>query len=522
VALAASPAEAVLVRSHMRAYIETRASAIPEHPYTTDPIGWVTDVLGEHVWSKQREILGSLLANRRTAVPSAHEVGKSFIAARAVAWWLSVHPPGEAFAVTTAPTAPQVRAILWREINRAHRKGKLPGRTNQTEWWINDEMVAFGRKPADYDPAAFQGIHARRVLVVIDEACGVPEPIWHAGSSLAANELSRLLAIGNPDDPTAYFAGVCRPDSGWNVIPIDGYDSPNFTGETVPDDLRELLISPVYAKELAAEVGEESPVYLSKVRGKFSQQAAGALIPMAWIESAKWNEPKAKPETVLTAGIDVAGPGEAETVLCVRKGGDIISLDVWPEPDPRAKVIATLRDLVPSGLSRVNVDSAGLGWYFYLDVQQALGSYGVEVNGINVGASSDVEYPNGDRKFANLKAEHYWSLRERFERSEITCLDDARTQAQIGDIRYTQPGGVVTIEKKEDAVKRGVKSPDRAEAVMLAFAPPSLREHAGKAFANAAMPTARAMTPDEARAPWNSPDQSQPHGVSIWGIDPNE
>src|SRR5689334_4681109 len=108
------------------------AEQAADHPYLADPVGWVQGVLGEHVWSKQREIAEAVRDHRKVAVPSCHEAGKSWLASRIVAWWLAVHKPGEAFAVTTAPTAPQVRAILWREINRAHRKGNLPGRTNLT------------------------------------------------------------------------------------------------------------------------------------------------------------------------------------------------------------------------------------------------------------------------------------------------------------------------------------------------------------------------------------------------------
>jgi hypothetical protein len=121
-------------------------------------------------------------------------------------------PPGEAFVVTTAPTFPQVKFILWKEIARAHKKGRLPGRTNQVEWWIEGEIVAYGRKPDDLDMAAFQGIHARRVLVVVDEACGVAPAIWNGGAeTLITNDESHILAIGNPDDPATYFAQICKP-----------------------------------------------------------------------------------------------------------------------------------------------------------------------------------------------------------------------------------------------------------------------------------------------------------------------
>jgi len=73
------------------------------------PEGFVEIALGEFLWSKQRDILRSLVDNKRTVVPACHAPGKSHIAARAVAWWGAVHPPGTALVITTAPTFRQVR-----------------------------------------------------------------------------------------------------------------------------------------------------------------------------------------------------------------------------------------------------------------------------------------------------------------------------------------------------------------------------------------------------------------------------
>jgi hypothetical protein len=104
----------------------------------------------------------SVVTNRYSAFKASHDVSKSHTMSRLALWWIDVHPPGEAFVVTTAPTTPQVEAILWRYMGNAHRTAVLPGRiTLDARWYIGDELVAYGRKPADYDPAAFQGIHAR-------------------------------------------------------------------------------------------------------------------------------------------------------------------------------------------------------------------------------------------------------------------------------------------------------------------------------------------------------------------------
>jgi hypothetical protein len=73
------------------------------------------------------------------------------------------------------------------------------------------ELVAFGQKPADHDQSAFQGIHALNPLILVDEACGVPKSIFGAVHALATNSDARVLAVGNPDDPTSHFATICKP-----------------------------------------------------------------------------------------------------------------------------------------------------------------------------------------------------------------------------------------------------------------------------------------------------------------------
>ena len=119
-------------------------------------------------------------------------MGKSYLAARLCAYWLESWAFSEAFVVSTAPTATQVKSILWRELGRAYWKGKLSGRMNQTEWYMvgagtryqapapGEELVAMGRKSSDYDATSFQGLHARRILVVIDESAGVAANIFDA------------------------------------------------------------------------------------------------------------------------------------------------------------------------------------------------------------------------------------------------------------------------------------------------------------------------------------------------------
>lgn len=204
--------------------------------YGGDPVLWCAEKGGEYMCLHQREILESVRDNRYTAVHSAHDMGKSKVAANAITWWIDSHEPGEAFVVSTAPTAAQVSAILWREITKMREKTDAPGKINRAgypQWFVGQTLVGYGRKPADYEESAFQGIHERYVLIVIDEACGVAAHLFDAVDALATNEFARVLAIGNPDDPGSHFATICKPGSGWNVIHLDGLRSPNMTKRLV-------------------------------------------------------------------------------------------------------------------------------------------------------------------------------------------------------------------------------------------------------------------------------------------------
>jgi hypothetical protein len=442
-----------------------------------DPVEWTTATLGEHLWSKQREIAYAVRDHRRTAVHACHGVGKSFLAARIAAWWIATHPPGSAFVVTTAPTFQQVRAVLWREIGRAHSKGHLTGRVNQTEWWIGDELVAFGRKPADTDQAAFQGIHASHVLVIIDEAAGVPQGLWDAASSLISNAESRLLAIGNPDDPSSYFATVCRPGSGFEVIGIDAYESPNFTGEEVPDDVRSNLVSPLWAEERAAEWGPESPMYIAKVRGMFPEDVTDSVVPLAWARLCQRDPLSPEVElawsmtTPVELGVDV-GAGGDRTVIYARRGARAELIWRGQTPDPNVVVGHVIQAIRETGATAVKIDKIGIGWGVEGRLRELgeQGAHNAQIIGVNVG-----EAPRDPTHFVRCRDQIWWEIGRELSRTQgwdLRGVDDT-TIAQLIAPKYApDSAGRTKVERKDDTRARLGRSPDDADALLLAFYAP--------------------------------------------------
>jgi hypothetical protein len=475
--------ERIVMSNRPRPELEYAASAInpPELVWRRDPVRWTKERAHMETWSKQREIFQSVVDNPKTAVRSSHSVGKSFSAATVACWWLDVHPPGEAFVLSTAPTDIQVKAILWREINKLHAKLGLRGRTNLSEWYIGNELVALGRKPSDHNPTGLHGIHNRYFLVLIDESCGVPKALWDAASTLVANEYGRMLAIGNPDDPHSEFARVCKPDSGWNVIHIGTDDTPNFTGEPVSRSLAEMLPSRAWKEDRKKAWGEDSAIYISKVLGHFPEEDSPyTTVPYGWATQCRYLELPEDPHEV-QGGIDV-GAGGDRTVIVERRGPVVGRMESFRDADPMRTIGKLVEKINEWGLTKVKVDVIGIGWSLcgrlreLSSVHNRAGAargettHSAEVVAVNFASAPS---QSGAKRFANKRAEVWWDIGREYSRLhawDLGNLDDD-TMAELTAPRYEilDSQGRIKIEPKEQVRARLGRSPDLADGLLLAF-----------------------------------------------------
>lgn len=449
--------------------------------------GWA---FGHDHWTTSAQIIRAMdRPNAKVIVKACHSSSKTFTAADVVLVALLKGYD----VVTTAPTQEQVERLLWGHIRRAIDGSPVIdraswGTVNLTEIRMPSGEFAIGlaTKPEE-GGVRFQGHHARpgsALVVVIDEAIGVSPGIMEAIEGFAAGGDVRRLYLCNPTIPSGPVYDIfVSEDPTWERITIDAFDTPNLAGVTLAellampdheldDNARPYLVTRRWVRDMWHAWGEDSPLWQSRVRGRFPVQADNSLISLAWLESARvdgehMNAP-------LVAGIDVAGPGEDETVVCIQQLGRIVAMEAFTAPDARGVVTALLRKWLHEGLARVNYDEAGQGWYFGQHLREQLPER-VVVNGVNVGEATTT--PQNAEKFVNLKAELYWSLRERFRDGLVSGLTDQIAISQLAGLRYEHDSrGRVVIESKDKARKRGVKSPDRAEAVMLAFAPRDARE----------------------------------------------
>jgi hypothetical protein len=445
----------------------------------TNPAIWLENRLDAHAWSKQLEIMQSVQDHQRTAVPSCHGVGKSQVAAWAIARFIDVHDPGTAMVITTAPRAHQVRAILWRYVRRIHRKAGLPGTITQgqvPEWHIDGDLVGFGRKPADLDADTFQGVHEYRLLIVFDEACGIREDLFTAAESLMTNEGCHWLCIGNPDDRSSFFHKVCTTEPDWHVIPISAYQSPNLTGEPVPPDVAERLVSKAWVDDKRLRWGEASALFAAKVRGEWADNEDG-LIPLSWATAAvrrwhQWKETGAADTTIpgrTVIGVDPAWLGSDQSAIAVRKGPVVLSVKRYAKLDTSQLTSVVMAELGRwvDAVAVVDVGGVGAG---VVDQLRHAGANVIAFNGANTSHQRD---KSGQWRFPNCRSASWHRLRELLDpaHGEQVCIpDDDQLVADLTAPTY-KPGisNTLVVERK-DAVKARIgRSPDSGDALAYCF-----------------------------------------------------
>lgn len=449
--------------------------------FIAEPKVFFSHFLGCQPWERQLEIVEAVRDNRVTSVRSCHASGKSWIAARIALWYLICYPNSKV--ITTAPTARQMEGVLWREINDAYTRSNIPfgGECLKTKLDIKAQWFAVGLSTTD--PDKFQGYHAERLLVIPDESAGIPEAIWEGVRAITTSTNNRVLMIGNPTSLTGRFYNSHREPT-VRQMKISAFDTPNFlaNGLTNTDELREAiesgreikevspyLISPIAAYEMLQEYGPEHPAYVSRVLAEFPSQEENTLIPLNLIESAMEPERATKlgKGAVPTYGVDVARFGSDKTVIAHRWGNVVDSIDVYTKQDTMQTVGRVRQHILntPGAEAYIDVIGVGAGVYDRLNELRNEGNEWQRVFAVNV-----AERAEDPEKFFNKRAEIYWRLRKLFEAGEIAVPHDKFLLNELATIQYRFVGGKIRIEEKDEIKKRTGRSPDRADALMLAFA----------------------------------------------------
>lgn len=451
----------------------------------TSPDEWIETILNCSMWTIPKLIARAVFhrktdgATTRVVVPSCTSAGKSHTAARIAIAFLNLYTPSTV--ITTAPTFRQVESILWKEIGTAYANARMAmyrgGDVKQTKIDIDKDHFAIGISTDE--PERFQGLHNRFVLVVGDEASGLPPSVYAAMENpLAAGDFRALLLIGNPTQPTGNFKDAFINESGlYTVFQISCFDTPNFTefGITM-EDIREnkwkqkiagkpvprpYLITPEWVYERSLEWGEQSILFQCYCLGRFPEQGISSIFS-EWSVTDAMKSIKVEPSGSPVAAVDVAWGADTETVFALRKGGHVFPLERWMGQDNvfSAGRIATLIRKHKPIITRV-------------DASGDPGVYDILLhNGFAVEAFNGAERALENEIFGNLRAELFYSLSQKVQNGELQLPDDPKLFSQLLDIRRDHDTKMrLLILSKKQMRSMGIKSPDRADALMMLFKP---------------------------------------------------
>ena len=428
-------------------------------------------------WGRQREICDSVVRFPVTLVPTGNAVGKSFLAAGLLHWFLFTRPGS--LVVATAPTQVQLEEVLWKEVERSHGNARVPlgGRLLKSPLKVD---LGGGWQALAYSTTKverFSGHHASDLFAIIDEASGVEDPIYEAFASLNP---SRELLMGNPLRPSGPFYDRCvnaHKNEFANLIQISSLESPHIHLERSPWGLADAT----WLRKARADYGEGSLWWTCHVLGLFPDSGVDSVLPLTWLHAAE-ADPSA---SVVRRGgarmaIDLAtGGGGDRSVILVRDDDNLLQcwwsrVASFEATATQAALMAHRWDVDPN---HVSFDVEGVG----ADFDNRLRAVDV------IGARPYRGGAEGGIKFTNLRSAAAWHLRRRLDPTRMLETEDGALIPQrpfriprpylwsmleeLAGLRYEHDDkGRIKLERKEDFSARLKHSPDFADCMGQLFA----------------------------------------------------
>ena len=423
--------------------------------YRSNPVGFVRDVLGQSPTAWQEAALRKVAAGRRRiSIRAGHGVGKSTVCAWAVVWFMCTRFPQKT--VMTAPTAGQLFDALFSELKA--QVNRLPPVLRDSFDVFSDRIALKGAPESSFAsartsssdrPEALAGIHSEHVLLIIDEASAVPEAVYEAAAGSMSGHSACTILIGNPTRNSGMFYKTHHElASDWDTMHVSCVDN--------------ALVAADFVDQIRATYGEESNAYRIRVLGEFAVADDDTLIAAEIVDSAMTRDVSGTEQDVMVYGVDVARFGSDRSALCKRRGTVVIEVKSWGGLDLMQLVGAIVNEANIDRPDEICVDTIGLG----SGVADRLREMGYNVRDVNVAETSAMN-PNANR----LRDELWLSVRDWLSTRGVKIPNDASLRHELVAPRYTFTStGKIVVESKDLMRKRGMRSPDLADALCLTFA----------------------------------------------------
>lgn len=479
------PSERPRVPLPAKTPLRTRGELPPDNPwqafvrrYAKDPVLFVREVFSATPYPDQVELLEAYRrGDRRISKRSGHGVGKTTGLA-----WIIVHHACFRFpqkTVCTAPTSKQLFDALYAETASwfkrlppfARELFEIKSETIELRSAPERSFISFRTSSAE-KPEALAGVHSDHVLLVIDEASGIPEAIFESSIGSMSGENATTILCGNPVRLAGLFFDTHnKPEVmlKWTRFHTSCEGHPNVTPDFI-DDVR-------------ARYGELSNAYRVRVLGEFPLVDDDTVIPWSLLEAALEREVEVKRVRAIW-GVDIARKGRDACALAKRRGNALDEpVQQWRNPDLMATTgrVKAEWDKTPVSLRPefIFVDAIGLG----AGVADRLRELGLPAVAVNVSESAALS-----DKYANLRTELWFRGREWLDRKDCRLngegwrreggewvreagaawKDEALAQELSWPTFDYRSSGKVIVEGKKEMMKRlGKPSPNSADAFLL-------------------------------------------------------
>lgn len=427
--------------------------------------GEVLDAIGEHLANP-----ATRFSPLRVAVSSGHGIGKSAGISMIVKWALDTC--ADTRIVITANTETQLRTKTWPEITKWQRLAETSDLFKPTATSVacaDPDAEKSWRADAipwsENNTEAFAGLHneGKRIVLIFDEASAIADKVWEVaeGALTDANTEILWLAFGNPTRNSGRFRECFRRHRKlWRTFQIDS--------RTVEGTNKE------YLQEMVDTYGEDSDVVKVRIRGVFPSMSLKQFISSADAEAAQGrhlerNQYEFAP-VILTC--DPAWEGDDDIVIGKRQGLKFEILAVLPKNDNDIEVAQLLARLEDQHKADAVFVDAGYGT-------------GIVSAGKTLGRSWRLVWfsgESGDEGCLNKRAEMWKLARDWLKEGGAIPDDQVLVDELTGPETVARLDGKIQIESKKDMKKRGLPSPNRADALCLSFAFPvsSAKRRAGR------------------------------------------
>jgi hypothetical protein len=432
-----------------------------------DPVLFVTTCLNVKPQKWQEEALHAIATKPRVAIRSSHGVGKTAFLSWVILWLLLTRVPCKV--PCTANSANQLEQVLWSELQKWAKR--LPTGFQKELNFASDkitlknvkESFAVARTARRDSPEALQGFHGTpevdgSLSFIVEEASGVPDIVFEVAQGAMSTEGSKTVMVGNPTSATGYFADAFGKNADrWHTMTVSCYDSE--------------MVSKDWIEDMKRQYGEDSNIFRIRCLGLPPLQDDDTIIPIHLLEDAIKRE--VEPQEVQPIwGVDISRFGSDRSALAKRKGNVLLEpIKNWSQKDlmETVGIILAEYESVPYDQrpSDILIDSIGLG----SGVVDRLIELDLPARGVNV-----AESPALGQRYMKLRDELWFRAKEWLEARDCKMPEDETLIHELSSVRYgITSNGKFKCEGKDQMKRRGLKSPDLADAFVLTFASQAVR-----------------------------------------------